>query len=72
MLGLSRTDTYVELNLYYRLLPREGRIIAELHFGLDVIMEVVNKAQDPSQSVEQQCSISFTCALELCLREFQH
>lgn len=70
VLGLSRTDTYEELNLYYQLLPREGRIIDEMHFGL-VMREAVNKAQDPSQLVEQECSRSFPYALELCLREFQ-
>lgn len=57
-----------DLNLYYQLLPREGRIINETHFGLDVVREVVNKAQDPSQLVEQQWSKSFPCALELYLR----
>lgn len=49
-------------------MPREGRIIDELPFGPDVIREVVNKAQDASQLVEQECSRSFPCALELCLR----
>lgn len=68
VLGLSRTDTYEELNLYYQLLPREGRITDELHFELDVISEVVNKAQDPSQLVEQECLRSFPYAPELCLR----
>lgn len=68
VLWLSRTDTYEELNLYCQLLPREGRIIDELPFGPDVIREVVNKAQDASQLVEQECSRSFPCALELCLR----
>lgn len=68
VLGLSRTDTYEELNLYYQLLPGEGRIIDELPFGLDAIREVVNKAQDASPLVEQERSRSFACALELCLR----
>lgn len=73
-LRLNRMYMSEELNFYYlcyQLLPTEGRIRDELHFGLGVIRRAVNKARDPSQLAEQECSQSFPCALALCLREFQ-
>lgn len=42
-MGLSETDMYEQLNLYYWFLPRERRITDELHFGLDIIREAVRK-----------------------------
>lgn len=44
-LGLSSTDMYEQLNLCYWFLPRERRIIDELHFGLDIIREDVKSTR---------------------------